>query len=112
MSTSYLQVNIYLFWPGHQNCGHPTQGATGAFLGTNILVCGGIPAYDNADECHIITPKSTEFLSNMTSKRYESSSLVIREKYLWISGGNNGKVTLSSTEFVGIEPTVHEGAFY
>ena len=47
----------------------------------------------------------------MTSKRYEAASLVIREKCLWISGGNNGKFTLSSTEFVGIEPTVHEGAF-
>ena len=82
---------------------YDTQGTIGAFLGTNIIVCGGIPHNVHADKCHIITQKSTKVLLKMKSKRYEAASLVIREKYLWVSGGNDGTVTLSSTEFIEIE---------
>ena len=60
------------------------QGTTGGFLGTNLIICGGTPT-DYADECRIITPKSTKVLTKMVSKRYEAASLIIKGKYLWVS---------------------------
>ena len=55
---------------------------------------------DYSDECHVIRPKKTEKFTNMISKRYGAASLVIKEKVLWVSGGNDGVSTLSSTEFI------------
>jgi hypothetical protein len=90
------------------------QRATGAFLGANLIVCGGIDdqydkhddlinRYKYSDECRIITQKRTKVLTNMFSKRNNAASVIIREKYLWVSGGNDGSDTLSSSEFIEFE---------
>ena len=82
---------------------HYTRGATGGFLSTNLIICGG--SHDHSEECNIITPKTTKILTKMLFKRYDAASVIIREKYLWVSGGNDGTGTLSSTEFVEINTT-------
>ena len=79
------------------------KGATGGLLGTNAIVCGGFEP--TSDECHKITQKKTEFLTKMLSKRYNAASLVVKGIYLWVSGGNDGSTTLSSSEFIEIETT-------
>ena len=80
---------------------YDTKGTTGGFLGTNLIICGG--SHDHSDECRAITPKSTRVLTKMLSKRYEADSLIIGEKYLWVSGGNDGSSTLSSSEYIEFE---------
>ena len=39
----------------------------------------------------------------MLSKRYDAASLIIRDEYLWVSGGNDGINTLFSSEFIDID---------
>ena len=41
----------------------------------------------------------------MQSARYDASSLILKEKILWVCGGNNGRNVLSSTEYIEIEST-------
>ena len=80
-----------------------TKGTTGGFLGINVIVCGGLnELHEHSDECRIVAPKTTKLLTNMLSKRFDAASLIIKGKYLWVSGGNNGGGTLSSTEFIDI----------
>ena len=89
------------------------RGAVGGFLGTNPIFCGGarysLSSFDNSieysNECHIIRPKKAEKFTNMLSKRYGAASVIINEKILWVSGGNDGINTLSSTEFIESEST-------
>ena len=85
------------------------KGATGGFAGLNpsIIVCGGEHPYnsDNIDKCYIVTPKKTELLTTMQSGRYDASSLILKEKILWVCGGNNGRNVLSSTEYIEIGST-------
>ena len=99
------------------NYPYSTKGATGGFAGFNslIIVCGGekpdisdvcggdIP--DMSDKCNIVTPKKTEILTTMQSARYDASSLILKEKILWVCGGNNGINILSSSEYIEIEST-------
>ena len=87
--------------PTWANYPHDTKGATGGFLGGNIIICGG--THQNSDECHIVSPTRTKVVTKMKSKRYEAASLVINENYLWISGGSDGSNTLYSSEFINIE---------
>ena len=94
------------------------KGAVGGYLGTNPIFCGGAlyslssffnPVFDNpeeySDECHIIRPWKAEKSTNMLSKRYGAASVIINETILWVSGGNDGISTLSSTEFIESEST-------
>ena len=90
--------------PSWSSYPYDTKGTTGGFLGTNLIICGG--SHDYSDECRVITPKSTRVLTKMLSKRYEADSLIIGEKYLWVSGGNDGSNTLSSSEHIEIESTL------
>ena len=98
--------------PGGFNCTpwanypYSTKGATGGFAGLNpsIIVCGGDNP-DNSDKCYIVTPKKTEILTTMQSGRYDASSLILKEKILWVCGGNNGINVLSSSEYIEIEST-------
>ena len=95
--------------PSWKKYPYHTEGAVGGFLGTNPIVCGGkrynfddIPI-EYSNECHIIRPKKAENFTKMLSKRHDAASLVIKGKTLWISGGNDGIETLSSSEFIESE---------
>ena len=99
--------------PPWANYPYSTKGATGGFAGFNslIIICGGISDVcggdnlDISDKCNIVTPKKTEILTTMQSGRYDASSLILKEKILWVCGGNNGRYALSSTEYIEIEST-------
>ena len=81
-----------------------TKGATGGFLHTNPIICGGYQELSGySSECNIVFPKTSKFLTNMLSKRYNAASVLIKETYLWISGGYDGETTLSSTEQIQLE---------
>ena len=101
MSTStHTQLPDWADYP------YPIKGTTGGFLRTNLIICGGLgPKLEVSDECHNINQKTTKTLTKMQSKRYEAASVIIREKYLWVSGGNDGFGTLSSTELIEIGTT-------
>ena len=86
--------------PSWVNYPNSLKGTTGGFLGTNVIVCGGFEP--PSDECHSITQTKANFLTKMIHKRYNAASLIIKEKYLWVSGGNNGSNTLSSSEHIEI----------
>ena len=92
--------------PPWANYPDSTEGATGGFAGLNpsIIVCGGDNP-DISDKCNIVTPKKTEILTTMQSGRYDASSLILKEKILWVCGGNDGNNVLSSTEYIEIEST-------
>ena len=92
--------------PPWANYPYSTKGTTGGFAGLNpsIIVCGGdIP--DISDKCNIVAPKKTDILITMQSARYDASSLILKEKILWVCGGNNGINVLSSSEYIEIEST-------
>ena len=99
--------------PSWKNYPYNIRGAVGGFLGKSPIICGGahysLSSFGNSieysNECYIIRPKKAEKLTNMTSKRYGAASVIINEKILWISGGNDGINTLSSTEFIESEST-------
>ena len=83
-----------------------TKNTIGGFSGVNpsIIVCGGKDSdMSVSDICNIVTPKKTEILTKMLSARNNAASLIIKEKILWVSGGNNGNNVLSSSEYIDIE---------
>ena len=102
---------VFLHWPFTiPGSRYGIKGAVGGFLGTKPLICGGMKVqYDKdlkeysdeySDKCLLITPKKTEKLRIMQSKRFNAASLVLKGSILWVTGGNDGTNTLSSTEFI------------
>ena len=107
---------VFLHWPFTiPGSRYGIKGAVGGFLGTKPLICGGMKVqYDKdlkeysdeySDKCLLITPKKTEELIIMQSKRFNAASLVLKGSILWVTGGNDGTNTLSSSEFIEIEAT-------
>ena len=85
--------------------------ATGGFLETNPIVCGGKsqPLYfeDVTNQCYAITPKNVLRGPKMLTKRHSAASVVIFDTYLWVSGGQDDiNNILSSTEFIQWSGTI------
>ena len=88
------------------------RGATGAFIHSKMIVCGGFEEESgrSREECFIIGHKSVQFHVNMLHRRKHAASIVI-DDVLWVLGGigffvgNKGSQKTSEYIFInGSEP--------
>ena len=71
--------------------------ATGGLLQNSPTVCGGSFIYTSKD-CVVIGQPEMEM--KMIEKRSFAASVALDQNTLWIVGGNNGRKSLKSTEFI------------
>ena len=79
--------------------------ATGGLLGSNAVVCGGYPAFD---ECYKMSSKQTIKFGQMNTKRSDAASVAINSNALWVTGGML-EFIVSSTEFVYLNGAIQAG---
>ena len=69
---------------------------TGGVLQNNSIICGG----EYVKNCFRLRPNSKQWqkLENqLTSERFGAASVVFeKEKYLWVTGGDNGQAHIES----------------
>ena len=91
---------------------HPRKisGATGGFLGTIFLTCGGYDIEEGyTEKCYEIGSEgSFHSFASMMEKRKYASSIVLDDETIWILGGRSSKI-LSSTEYIFSDGRNEEG---
>ena len=83
------------------------SGATGGFIGTDILICGGYDAR-YFDECYSLNSKKATFVTYMSNKREDAASIVLNDNTLWVTGGHDWlgySHTFASTEYITMSGT-------
>ena len=68
---------------------HPTGTslAAGAFVDSQVILCGGVtPDEDYSNDCHLITPTSTEAIVSLNVGSYQHAATEFHGKVL-MSGG-------------------------
>ena len=84
--------------------------AQGGLIKDTVMICGGRYGGANGeifDECYSLTAQKATFVTHMSVRRYWAASIVIRNKYLWITGGyDGGGLYLSSTELVNVHGSI------
>ena len=89
---------------------HPRKisGATGGFVGTILLTCGGYDFVEGyTEKCYKIGSEGS-FVSMMEKRKY-AASIVLEDEKLWILGGWDGSSSLSSTEYIFSDGRNEEG---
>jgi N-acetylneuraminic acid mutarotase len=76
--------------------------ALGGLIGNTVLICGG-SSY--VDECYSLTSEKATLVTHMSVGRRYAASIVINDKTLWVTGGNNGG-SHASTEYVTLTGTM------
>ena len=88
---------------------HPRKisGATGGFVGTILLTCGGYDIVEGyTEKCYKIGSEGS-FVSMMEKRKY-AASIVLDDETIWILGGRSSKI-LSSTEYIYSDGRKEEG---
>ena len=77
------------------------QGATGALINGQPVICGGLDAGGNTiDDCYILIDNQYVPFATMSTTRWTAASVIFRNS-LFLSGGRDGSGnTLKSTEFI------------
>ena len=79
-----------------------TGGATGGLIGNTVIICGGY----EVDDCYSLTSQKAILVTHMSVGRYKAASIVLNDKTLWVTGGQNDGEILASTDYVTINRTL------
>jgi hypothetical protein len=86
-------------------------GATGGFIGNNVIICGGLGS-SKVDECYSLTSsKKATIVPHMSVEREHAASIVLNDTTLWVTGGWNSQLLgnngpLASSDFVTMVGTI------
>ena len=78
---------------------------TGDLIGNAAIICGGRNASSYINECYSLTSEKATLVTQMSVGRLYTASIVFNDNTLWITGGFNGTL-LVSTEYVTVTGTI------
>ena len=84
-------------------------GSVGGLLMGQPLICGGYNCYDNEylQDCVKLGHSETKF--DLLEKRCGAASVVLDQKTLWVTGGEDGNDDLLTTEFISLHHSPIKG---
>ena len=87
-------------------------GSVGGLLLGQPLICGGYNCYDNEylQNCVKLGHSETKF--DLLEKRCGAASVVLDQKTLWVTGGEDGNDDLLTTEFISLHHSPISTYFY
>ena len=84
-------------------------GSVGGLLMGQPLICGGYNCYDNEYLQNCIKLGHSETKFDLTEKRCGAASVVLDQKTLWVTGGEDGNDDLLTTEFISLHHSPIKG---
>ena len=87
------------------------QYASGGILNGQPLICGGIVALEESNECYVYNAASLnwDLFANMTHKRYGASGVALDNKRFLIMGGSSQTNANSTSEYILSNGSVEAG---